>query len=439
MQKVHKKNANVSTPTSLIRESQGTSVRLTLSQLSLSNAKVFPLENIQMKQFYGTSSTQMTNEASPSIPPLNRTTTPGKMKFKPWKVLAIGLATLVVTCSLAAFIIGLYFLIINTRNTASSNTTTAVTLSLSWATSGITAYGTGASGATANQFNNPSHIFFNSSNSLYVTDYWNSRVQQFSAGSSYATTVAGQANGQSGSTSYYLNQVSYAIIDSNSNLYVSDLQNNRVQYFAYGTFTGTTVAGAGGSGTSMNQLNNPRGLALDSNTNKLYIADTNNHRIMCYVVGVSSGTVVAGGNGQGTLNNQLNTPIGLHLDVSSNSLFIANANSHNIIRWVVNASTWTLIAGAPNGQSGSTSTFLNYPYNFILDSSGNLYVADTNNHRVQLFLSGQFNGTTIAGVTAVSGSAVNKLNSPQSLTLDSNLNLYVADTSNNRIQYFQRC
>ncbi|CAF4699278.1 unnamed protein product, partial [Rotaria magnacalcarata] len=69
MQKVHKKNANVSTPKSPIRESQSTSVRLTLSQLSVSNAKVFPLENIQMKQFYGTSSTQMTSEASPSIPP----------------------------------------------------------------------------------------------------------------------------------------------------------------------------------------------------------------------------------------------------------------------------------------------------------------------------------------------------------------------------------
>ncbi|CAF1394786.1 unnamed protein product [Rotaria magnacalcarata] len=432
-------NASVSTPKSPIRESQGTSVRLTLSQLSLSNAKVFPLENIQMKQFYGTSSTQMTNEASPSIPPLNRTTTPGKMKSKPSKVLAIGLATLVVTCSLAAFAIGLYFLIINTRNTASSNTTTAATLSLTWATSGITAYGTGTVGTTANQFNNPSYIFFNSSNYLYVADYSNSRVQLFSAGSSYATTVAGQANGQWGTNSYYLNQAPYAITDSSGNLYVSDMQNNRVQYFAYGTLTGVTVAGAGGSGSSMNQLNNPRGLALDSNTNKLYIADTNNHRIMCYVVGVSSGTVVAGGNGQGTLNNQLNTPIGLYLDVSSNSLFIANCYSHNIIRWVVNASTWTLIAGAPNGQSGSTSTFLNFPFNFIFDSSGNLYVADTNNHRIQLFLSGQFNGTTIAGVTAVSGSDANKLNSPRSLVLDSNLNLYVADTWNNRIQYFQRC
>ncbi|CAF3540854.1 unnamed protein product [Rotaria socialis] len=159
---------------------------------------------------------------------------------------------------------------------------------------------------------------------------------------------------------------------------------------------------------------------------------------MCYVIGVSSGTVVAGGNGQGTLNTQLNTPIGLHLDAPSNSLYIANANSNNIIKWVVNASTWTLIAGAPNGQSGSTSTFLNNPYNFIFDPSGNLYVADTNNHRIQLFLSGQFNGTTIAGVTALSGSATNKFDSPQSLALDSNLNLYVADTGNDRIQYFAR-
>ncbi|CAF3383847.1 unnamed protein product, partial [Rotaria socialis] len=244
MQKVHKKNSNLSTQKSLIAASQSISVRSTLSQLSVSNAKVFPLENIPMKQFDGTSSTQMTNETSSNIPLQNRTTTPGKMKFKPWKILTFGLVTLVVTCSLAAFIIGLYFLIMSTKNTASSNTTTAAPLALIWSTSGITAYGTGISGSTANQFNNPSHIFFNSSNSLYVTDYWNNRVQHFSAGSSYATTVAGQANGQWGTTSYYLNQVPYAITDSSANLYVSDSRNNRVQYFAYGTLAGVTVAGA---------------------------------------------------------------------------------------------------------------------------------------------------------------------------------------------------
>ncbi|CAF4759305.1 unnamed protein product [Rotaria socialis] len=69
MQKVHKKNFNVSTQKSLIATSQSTSVRLTLSQLSLSNAEVFPLENIQMNQFYDSSSTQLTKETSPSIAP----------------------------------------------------------------------------------------------------------------------------------------------------------------------------------------------------------------------------------------------------------------------------------------------------------------------------------------------------------------------------------
>ncbi|CAF3330770.1 unnamed protein product, partial [Rotaria socialis] len=68
MQKVHKKNSNVSTQKSLVAASQSISVRSTLSQLSVSNAKVFPLENIPMKQFDGTSSTQMTNETSSNIP-----------------------------------------------------------------------------------------------------------------------------------------------------------------------------------------------------------------------------------------------------------------------------------------------------------------------------------------------------------------------------------
>ncbi|CAF3468611.1 unnamed protein product, partial [Rotaria socialis] len=123
---------------------------------------------------------------------------------------------------------------------------------------------------------------------------------------------------------------------------------------------------------------------------------------------------------------------------SSNSLFIANSNAHNIVRWVVNASTWTLMAGTPNGQSGSISTMLNFPTDFAFDSSGNLYVADTNNDRVQLFLSGKLNGTTIAGLTSQSGSTAVLLNVPRSITLDSALNLYVVDSGNSRIQKFQR-
>jgi hypothetical protein len=65
---------------------------------------------------------------------------------------------------------------------------------------------------------------------------------------------------------------------------------------------------------------------------------------------------------------------------------------------------------------------------------GNLYVADRDNHRIQFFLVGQSNGTTIAGITGISGTNSTLLNVPRSLALDNQLNLYVVDTSNHRIQ-----
>jgi sugar lactone lactonase YvrE len=159
---------------------------------------------------------------------------------------------------------------------------------------------------------------------------------------------------------------------------------------------------------------------------------------MSYSSGATAGMVVAGGNNQGSANNQLNTPFGIYLDVPSNSLYIANKNDHNIVNWVVNASSWTLIAGNANGQSGPTSTTLNSPTDVTLDSMGNLYVTDNGNDRIQFFLAGEFTGTTIAGILGTYASATNALDAPQSVTLDSDLNLYVVDSGNNRIQKFQR-
>jgi sugar lactone lactonase YvrE len=166
------------------------------------------------------------------------------------------------------------------------------------------------------------------------------------------------------------------------------------------------------------------------NTNTLYIADFYNHRVMSYASGASNGTLVIGEQGSGINNTQLSLPIGVYFDSVSNNLYISNYGGHHIIRW-------TLVAGTP-GVFGSSSTLLSYPNGVTLDPMGNLYVADTGNQRIQLFLSGQNVGTTIAGITGSSGSASVQLNSPYSVRLDSQLNLYVADLSNNRIQKFLR-
>ena len=193
---------------------------------------------------------------------------------------------------------------------------------------------------------------------------------------------------------------------------------------------------SGTAGSALNQLNTPYGIALDENSGTLYISEYSGHRVMQYLSGASSGTVVAGGNGAGTGSTQLSGPFGIYLDLTSNSLLIANRGANNIVRWVLGASTWTLIAGDSNGLSGSSSTLLNNPCSVTLDLTGNVFVADTFNHRIQLFRVGQMNGTTIVGTAGIAGNSASLLNTPYALKLDPQHNLYVADTFNHRVQNF---
>lgn len=193
----------------------------------------------------------------------------------------------------------------------------------------------------------------------------------------------------------------------------------------------------GTAGTALNQLNRPHGLARDSSTGTLYIAEYNNERVMRYLSGATSGTIVAGGNGGGTGSTQLNGPIGLALDSSTNSLLIANNNAHNIVRWVVGASSWTLYLGT-TGSSGTSSTQFCNPTYVRLDSMLNTYVGDRCNHRIQFFPYGQTTGTTIAGVAGSSGSTASLMNLPSLAVVDSAFNMYVVDNDNHRIQKFPR-
>ncbi|CAF3025807.1 unnamed protein product [Rotaria sp. Silwood2] len=158
---------------------------------------------------------------------------------------------------------------------------------------------------------------------------------------------------------------------------------------------------------------------------------------MSYASNASNGTLVAGGNGPGTLTSQVNRPDALYFDSSSNSLLIANHGAHTIVRWIIGSIGWTLVAGSIN-NAGSTAIMLYYPSDVTLDSMGNIYVADTYNHRVQLFRAGQRNGTTIAGITGTVGNSPNLLYYPNSILLDKQLNLYVSDSYNHRVQMFVR-
>lgn len=100
----------------------------------------------------------------------------------------------------------------------------------------------------------------------------------------------------------------------------------------------------------------------------------------------------------GVNGNQLYYPFGMFVD-SSNSLYIADWHNNRIQKWVSGALTGTTVAGQPNGTAGSNSSYFTGRSNLFVDSSGNMYITDTGNVRVQLWASSATSGTTIAGIT----------------------------------------
>src|SRR5213076_2555874 len=182
------------------------------------------------------------------------------------------------------------------------------------------------------------------------------------------------------------------------NLYVADQGNHRIRKVAAATGIITTVAGngintfAGDGGAATNaSLNYPASVALDASGN-LYIADPNNNRIRKVAAATGIITTVAGGgstlgDGGAATSASLYDPTAVALDASGN-LYIADQNNHRIRK--VDAATGIITTVAGNGSpafagdgGAATSASLNYPDSVALDASGNLYVADQNNHRIR--------------------------------------------------------
>lgn len=224
-------------------------------------------------------------------------------------------------------------------------------------------------------------------------------------------------------------------LDSHGNLYVADLYHRRVkrlnasdgQMVTYaGSGTGTTSNGnvtlcaqfnfcgafndvttADGVATAA-VLGAPSGLAVDASDN-LYISDMVRHCVrkvdaagMITTVAGTSGTSGFAGDGGSATSARLKVPGGLATDAQGN-LYIADSSNHRVRK--VTASTGIITTVLGTGTAGSAMTQLNTPTGVAVDLQGNLYVADSLNHRVQKVAAGSGTVTTFAGTTGVAGTA----------------------------------
>ncbi|MGD0365487.1 MAG: IPT/TIG domain-containing protein [Bryobacteraceae bacterium] len=307
------------------------------------------------------------------------------------------------------------------------------------------------------ELHTPTDVAVDKNFNLYIADSANAAIRMVTEASGIITTIAGNdAIGDTGdtgpSTSASL-MTPYAVtVDSSGNVYFAENGDSVIRKITVSNMYIYRVAGNGtagfsgdGSAATKAQFNFPTGMALDSSGN-IYVADSLNYRIRK----VSGGTVsTIGGNGVLSYSGdggpassaQLNTPQAVAVD-SSGNLYICDT-VNNVVREVTRSGTISTIAG--NGTQGyggdggaATAAQLNKPQGIAVDSSGNIYVADTQNARIRKISGGAINtvaGNGMPGYGGDGGSAsAAQLYVPIGLALDSAGNLYIADFTNNRVR-----
>jgi sugar lactone lactonase YvrE len=308
------------------------------------------------------------------------------------------------------------------------------------------------SGSSA-RFNFPDGVAIGANGTVYVADSSNDTIRKITPSGS-VTTLAGKAGVDgfadgSGSSAVF-NDPEGVAVDASGNVYVADAGNNVIRKVTPSGLV-TTLAGgsplndgsADGVGTAA-RFHWPRDVAVDGSGN-IYVADQSNATIRKItssgVVSTFAGKAGAAGATDGVGSDaRFNDPWGVGVDLLGN-VYVADSANNAIRKITPQALVTTLgssVVREGSADGFATSARFNSPQGIAVDSAGNVFVADTNNHTIRK-ISPAGDVTTFAGTAGVSGSTnangtAARFYYPSDLAIDASGNLYVDDELNNSVR-----
>lgn len=260
--------------------------------------------------------------------------------------------------------------------------------------------------------NHPTHLTNSPTGTLIISAWHNSKIIEFDPKTGAMKTICGNGmrsfGGDGGPARDAILDLPVAtVFDSAGNMYITDQANQRIRRIDIAknidTVVGTGIAGFSGDGglAVAAEIKLPGGqsappagrLAVDQAGN-IFLADSSNHRIRkidaagIITTYAGNGDPTFGGDGGPATAASLSRPSDIELDPAGN-LYIADTDNA-CVRKVDTAGIITTVAGvcgSPGygGDGGrAAAALLDRPYGITLDADGNLYVADTHNHRIRV-------------------------------------------------------